>query len=553
MFAIVVPVRLSVSSLDRLVELVEDYGGLVAASDAVRVLFAAADVPEGLAHQLLRPLVETDSRLGWRGSQVTLAASADPLIADASFVVFDLETTGLARPSSRICEIGAVRIERLAIGASFQTFVEPDCPVTRSSERVTGITNADLSGAPRIGQALPRFVAFARTSVLVAHNARFDVGFIDRELDRQCGKRLAATVIDTMPLARNLLPGRVERTSLAALAVFFGVSVEPCHRALPDAQATAEVFLRLIELAREQGATTIAELQELAATRPRRIQAKRHLVRDAPTCPGVYLFRDHAGQVLYVGKARNLRNRLRSYFHNREQRPAVEEALDGLERIEWRITGSELAASLEEIRLIRELRPAANKRTPRPENYVYLHRKGPRVVVSRAPSRFGPLRHRAQARRAAEALKGCSEAEFDDLLDGAALERLRHELPELAERAHELELRRQRRRISSLQAVIGALDHLQELLVLELCVLAPSLEPGQLDVFVVGAGRVEHRGQCEANLSPAEVRRSLSHSFRPATAIEADQLDALLTAASVLKDPASGLCVMPLALGARHG
>jgi DNA polymerase-3 subunit alpha (Gram-positive type) len=119
---------------------------------------------------------------------------------------------------------------------------------------------------------LRRFSAFAGNATLVAHNARFDVGFINCELARLTGAQLSATVIDTLPLARNLLRGRAEKANLPSLAFFFGVSVEPCHRALPDAVATAEVFLRLVELAHERGVSTVAELEELATPRSRQIR-----------------------------------------------------------------------------------------------------------------------------------------------------------------------------------------------------------------------------------------------------------------------------------------
>src|SRR5207253_2371961 len=195
------------------------------------------------------------------------------------------------------------------------------------------------------------------TYVLVAHNARFDLGFLDRETERLTGARLAGPVVDTVGLARRLLAGRTRRAGLASLAQFFGTAARPCHRALPDAQATAEILLRLLGLAQERGATTVADLAELAAPRVRKVYAKRSLAFGAPTSPGVYLFRDRNDQVLYVGRARDLRARLRSYFRTDRQRPAVEGALAALERIEWRVAGSELEAALEELRLIREFRP----------------------------------------------------------------------------------------------------------------------------------------------------------------------------------------------------
>ena len=297
-------------------------------------------------------------------------------------------------------------------------------------------------------------------------------------------------MIDTVSLARNVLRGRVERTSLASLSFFFGVSVEPCHRALPDAQATAEVFVRLIGLAQERGVATVAGLEELAAPRPRRVHGKRRLAHGAPERPGVYLFHDRHGQVLYVGKARDLRARLRSYFQSHKQRSSVEVALDAVERIEWRVLGSELAAALEEVRLIRELRPPANTRKPTPERYVYLRRRGEEVVVTKLPSAYGPLRRKAHADRAARALGTCTQEEFDDLLAGAPLARLYERLADLADCLRYEDAARLRDRIVSLERVIDQLARLDRLRRLETCVLAPALEPGACDGFLVAGGRV---------------------------------------------------------------
>ena len=293
----------------------------------------------------------------------------------------------------------------LEVGETFETLVAPGVPLPAPIGRLTGLSDEQLRRAPRIATALRRFSAFAGDAVLVAHNARFDVGFVNAELERL--DRQAALGDRDRHRARSratCCAGGRERTSLASLAFFFGTSVEPCHRALPDAQATAEVFVRLLGLAQERGATTVSELEELAAPRPRRVHGKRRLAHGAPERPGVYLFRDRHDQVLYVGKARDLRARLRSYFQTHKQRSPVEVALDAVERIEWRVLGSELAAALEEVRLIRELRPPANARKPQPERYVYLRRRGEEVVVSRLPSAYGPLRRRAHAERAARAL-----------------------------------------------------------------------------------------------------------------------------------------------------
>ena len=167
----------------------------------------------------------------------------------------------------------------------------------------------------------------------------------------------------------------------------------PCHRALPDAEATAEILLRPD---RDGPGTRRAHGRRPRRARarrgPRRSHGKRSLAFGAPQQPGVYLFRDAHDQVLYVGKARDLRARLRSYFRSDRQRPAVEAALGALARIEWRVIGSELEAALEELRLIRELRPPANARSARPDRYVYLRRRGDTVVCSAHRGRSGRSR-----------------------------------------------------------------------------------------------------------------------------------------------------------------
>src|SRR5207245_2512677 len=137
------------------------------------------------------------------------------LLAEAELVVFDLETTGLSASRCRVCEIGAVRVRALEIADTFATLVDPGTLMPSFVSALTGIRESDLRRAPRIDTALRRFLAFAGDVPLVAHNARFDLAFLDRAVERLTGRRCAATVIDTVWLARRLLDRRSERFSLS--------------------------------------------------------------------------------------------------------------------------------------------------------------------------------------------------------------------------------------------------------------------------------------------------------------------------------------------------
>ncbi len=484
--------QLALDATDRLVELLEERAAPVDVVGAARFLFAARSVPDGLASSLIQDVVAGDARLRLVGASLSLAdAAPDAPLESAEFVVFDLETTGLSASTSRICEIGAIRVRALELVDEFETLVDPRLPLPPTIGRLTGLDDRQLRGAPRVATAVRRFIVFAGSATLVAHNARFDLGFLDRQLDVLHGRKRAAAALDTVALARRLLAGRVSRTSLASLSHFFGTAARPCHRALPDAHATAEVLLQLIGLAQERGARSLADLHALAAPRKRRVYGKRVLAHGAPTRPGVYLFRDRDDRVLYVGKARDLRARLRSYFRSERQRPAVEAALGAAEAIEWRVVGSELEAALEELRLIRELRPPANTRNSRPDRYVYLRRRGEKLVVGSKPTLLGPLGSRRQAQLAARALELASTDELEALPRAdSLLARLRAKLRDLSELLRYEEAARLRDRIGALERVLERLQALEWLRSREVCLLAPACEEGWLRGFFVAGGRV---------------------------------------------------------------
>ena len=532
--------QLRLDAADRLVELVEEQRGPVLAEDAARRLFALRQAPVALARSLLADVVETDARLAWSGDAVALA---DPpggalLLEEATYVVVDLETTGLRPGRSGICEIGAVRLRAFEVEAEFQTLVDPGLPIAAGASALTGLRNEQLRGAPRPDEAVRSFLAFAGDGVLVAHNARFDLAFLDRETERLTGSRIGSAVVDTVRLARTLLAGRVSGFGLAQLAWFLGTAEKPCHRALPDARATAELLLALVGLAQERGARTVADLTALAATRTRRLLDKRHLAFGAPSSPGVYLFLGRNGQALYVGRARDLRARLRSYFRSDRQRPAVEAALAAAERIEWRVAGSELEAALEELRLIRQLRPPGNAQVSRPERHVWLRRRGDSVVASSRPSPVGPLRSRRTAQLAARVLLP------DELTrPEAALPRLRRRLCELSDARRFEDAGRLRDRIAAVEQVCRQLKRLDRVRQLECCVLVPGGEAGYVRGIFVAGGRVA----AERNLPPGggaalEVEAGLAAARRGG---EFD-LDELLLVDSFLRRPPPELRVAPL-------
>ncbi len=409
-------IQLALDGADRLVAELQRLQRPLRSADAARVLLASSRVPAALARTIVAGVVDEDARLAWRsGDELALAAwqPAPQAIEDAVFCVVDLETTGMRAGADRIVEIGAVLVEGYELGATFERLVDPGRPLPAAVAALTGIAPSLVARACSPRTALDAFLRFAGDAVLVAHNARFDTGFLDAELARFAGRRLACPVIDTVGLARRVVPGR-SSYSLGALAARFDTNATPCHRALPDALATAEILRILIGRAQERGAASVADLVALSAPLPRRAAAKRPLVEDAPERPGTYVMRDQRDRPLYVGTAGNLRARTVSYFRGGPAQRAVERVLPAVERLEFREAGSAFEGRLEEIRLIAELHPTANRRGARPDRLAYLRidtSVPARVTVAGAATLDGALYAgplpRSTAERCAEALRLC--------------------------------------------------------------------------------------------------------------------------------------------------
>lgn len=180
-----------------------------------------------------------------------------------TYVVFDLETTGLSNVSCKIIEIGAVKVENGRITDRFSTFVNPKSPIPMKIERLTHITDKDVENAPEIETVLPEFLAFCGDAVMVAHNADFDMGFIMRECERQNIQK-DFTFVDTVAMARVLLPGLAKFT-LDRVAKALDVSLDNHHRAVDDAECTAHIFVRFIRMLKDRDISDLDGLNEFGA------------------------------------------------------------------------------------------------------------------------------------------------------------------------------------------------------------------------------------------------------------------------------------------------
>jgi DNA polymerase-3 subunit epsilon len=349
---------------------------------------------------------------------VALQASFDDLgthLCQITFCVVDLETTGGAE-TDMITEIGAVKIRGGEVLGEFQTLVNPKAHIPPLIAVLTGITNQMVATAPGLRQVLPSFLAFAHGTVIVAHNAPFDVGFLRRACDAADYPFPRWPVVDTAALARQiLLRDEVSNCRLATLARHFHTAIAPNHRALTDAQATVEVFHGMLERVGNLGVHTIEDLGEFTRRVSPQRRAKRTWAAGLPAAPGVYLFvaeYDEQRHILYVGKSRNIRARVRNYFTAAEKRARIDEMVRLATGVEAVPCVTQLQADVTELRLIGRHAPRYNRRSKFPERIQWIkitEEPFPRLSVVRVirddgATYFGPFSRRQSAEDVALAI-----------------------------------------------------------------------------------------------------------------------------------------------------
>ncbi len=357
------------------------------------------------------------------------------LLNEVDFIVVDTETTGLRPGPDRVIEVAAMRLRDGKVIDTFQSIVNPGRHLPPFIVKFTGITQDMVDDAPAAQEILPTFFQFIDDATLVGHNLAFDLNFLTYEA-RQLRLHCPLDGLDTILLARRFLPG-LKRFKLDMVAEHLKIQATNRHRALGDVEVTAAVFLRILERAQQQGIQTLGHLRlrmqlpvtwsgditQVAASEKNKLwRADGKLApvavamsrpngslfldparkREFPTQPGVYLMKDSNQQVIYVGKAKCLKDRLSSYY---SQPLGYTRKMDGLlqsvKDIETIVLGSELEALLLESRLIKELQPPYNVQLRNYELYPFIkidvQHPFPRVYAAREVAAdgaryFGPFR-----------------------------------------------------------------------------------------------------------------------------------------------------------------
>ena len=534
-------------------------------------------------HHIVRTTLYRDgmssSSLLRSGIEMTLDDLGTPL-NQTTFVVVDLETTGGAPGDAGITEIGAVMARGGQVLGTFQTLVNPGTPIPPFVSVLTGITNAMVASAPTLAPAVLSFFEWAGLAaqqppadlVLVAHNAPYDISFLKAAASKTSHPWPHVRVLDTARLARAVYSrDEVRNCKLGTLAAFIGAQTTPTHRALDDAKATVDVLHHIIGRVGSLGITSVEELSSLSTRVSQAQLKKRTMADDLPNKPGVYIFRDHNHEPLYVGVSRAIKTRVRNYFTASEQRSRMAEMIAVATSVTPIVCATDLEARVREIRLIAEHRPRYNKRSKDPKRGVWLGLKDGAAVAVRTPHTHpfacGPFRGRDDLESAGQvlmlapqdaqsALEGQRQA-IDAVVDAAMTK-----ISRLAGNEHFEQAAVWRDRLVTLLRGIDRAQRLRLLGQIEQVVAASPTPDHGWDIHVIRHGRlcgaatvkpgVDPKPTIEATIATAEVVADHTSLLPAALLEEAQLIHTWLQQDGVrLVHSTSGLA-MPLGGAARH-
>ncbi|MBA3450120.1 MAG: GIY-YIG nuclease family protein [Chloroflexia bacterium] len=374
---------------------------------------------------LLRDVLSHHSALKLRGDGAWLLADDKSSTAPGpldEFVVLDVETTGLQPSRQRVIEIAIVRFKGGTLVHQWVSLCNPGRRIPAYIVKLTGIDDTLVDDAPQFESIADLAIELLSDAVIVGHNIEFDLGFLNAELKRVGRSHVVNDRLDTLTLSTRLVPS-LRKPTLHAVAQRVGIDSPSrnCHRAATDASITGLVAVSLLGQARDAGFTSLDELKAIARPATRRPRERmprastvvdRSLLATIPKAPGVYMMRDANERIVYIGKAKNLRDRVGTYF---SQPLGYTRKMDGLieslSRIQVEVVGSELEALLLESQLIRRHQPRYNTALRAHEQYPFIRvdvsNPWPRVSLAKARKEdgaryFGPFRSAATARKTVE-------------------------------------------------------------------------------------------------------------------------------------------------------
>ena len=411
------------SLVERAEAFVVEHGGRASEDLLISHVFGSSSSP-ALWRPLLRDVLAKHDNLTLRadGSWFLANQQVDTAAPLEEYVVLDVETTGLQASRQRIIEIALVRMAHGHVVERWESLCQPGRRVPAYITKLTGIDDERLDDAPAFGEVVDQVLERLDGAVIVGHNVAFDISFLNEELKRVGREPVVNEHLCTLSLATRLMPG-LRKPTLHAVAQRLAVPGHSRHkhRAGTDAQVTGHVAWALLRQAADAGFTSLDELKPISRSATRRPKermprasaiADRTMLADVPKAPGVYLFRDITDRVVYVGKAKNLRDRVGSYF---SQPLGYTRKMDGLieslKRIETVVVGSEIEALLLESQLIRRYQPRYNTALRSHEQYPFIRidiaNPWPRVSLAKARKNdgalyFGPYRSAATARKSVE-------------------------------------------------------------------------------------------------------------------------------------------------------
>ena len=333
---------------------------------------------------------------------------------DAPLAIVDVETTGAHPAWDRVTEIAVVEVQDGEVASEWSTLVNPGTSIPPAIQALTGITNAMVAEAPPFDSLAADLYERLEGRVFVAHNARFDYGFLRHEFER-AGLRFQARTLCTVKLSRRLYPDHARHnldSLIARHGLTLGSSGHARHRALGDAQAVWQ-FLRIA--AEERGAQVLQDtVRQLALLPALPAHLERSVVDEIPEAPGVYVFYGENDTPLYVGKSVALRSRVLQHFSDDVRSPREAQIAREIRRIEWRRTRGELGALLREAQLVKELLPAFNRQLRRVselcgfsfDGKAFRIVGGDQINAATLPHVYGVFRSK---RAAMDALRGLAD------------------------------------------------------------------------------------------------------------------------------------------------